>query len=403
MNWARARANQAFFGSRSKKFPRADEKREAAPYVTLTKLEAGPMTIGVSFQIDFLRFLSASGELDPATPREAIDPELLLGLYRAMTRTRAYDGKAIALQRTGKLGTFASALGQEAIGVGIGAAMRREDVLAPSYRDHGAQLLRGMTMVENLVYWGGDERGSDYAVPRSDFPICVPVGTQVAHAAGAAYAFKLRDEKRVAVTILGDGGASTGDFYSALNMAAVWRVPLVVVINNNQWAISTPREMESATATLAQKSVAAGVEGRQVDGNDVIAMRHVAHAAIEKARDGGGPTLIEALSYRLGDHTTADDASRYRDVEIVRREAEKEPLGRLRKYLAARGLWNEEQEKALAKDCADEVERAVAAYLATPPQAFSAMFDHLFAQLPESMRDQYEEARRFAPKDGDHG
>ncbi len=403
MNWARARANQALFGSRSKKFPRADEKREAAPYVTLTKLEAGPMTIGVSFQIDFLRFLSASGELDRATPREAIDPELLLGLYRAMTRTRAYDGKAIALQRTGKLGTFASALGQEAIGVGIGAAMRSEDVLAPSYRDHGAQLLRGMTMVENLVYWGGDERGSDYAVPRSDFPICVPVGTQVAHAAGAAYAFKLRNEKRVAVTILGDGGASTGDFYSALNMAAVWRVPLVVVINNNQWAISTPREMESATATLAQKAVAAGVEGRQVDGNDVIAMRHVAHAAIEKARDGGGPTLIEALSYRLGDHTTADDASRYRDVEVVRREAEKEPIGRLRKYLIAHGLWSDEQEKAFAKDCADEVERAVAAYLATPPQAFSAMFDHLFAQLPESMRDQYEEARRFAPEDGGHG
>ncbi|WP_024881378.1 pyruvate dehydrogenase (acetyl-transferring) E1 component subunit alpha [Methylosinus sp. LW3] len=361
------------------------------------------MTIGVSFQIDFLRFLSASGELDRATPREAIDPELLLGLYRAMTRTRAYDGKAIALQRTGKLGTFASALGQEAIGVGIGAAMRSEDVLAPSYRDHGAQLLRGMTMVENLVYWGGDERGSDYAVPRSDFPICVPVGTQVAHAAGAAYAFKLRNEKRVAVTILGDGGASTGDFYSALNMAAVWRVPLVVVINNNQWAISTPREMESATATLAQKAVAAGVEGRQVDGNDVIAMRHVAHAAIEKARDGGGPTLIEALSYRLGDHTTADDASRYRDVEVVRREAEKEPIGRLRKYLIAHGLWSDEQEKAFAKDCADEVERAVAAYLATPPQAFSAMFDHLFAQLPESMRDQYEEARRFAPEDGGHG
>jgi len=360
----------------------------------------GSMTVGVSFQIDFLRFLSAQGELDPSTPREAIDAELLLGLYRAMARTRAYDGKAIALQRTGKLGTFASALGQEAIGVAIGSAMRSEDVLAPSYRDHGAQLLRGMTMVENLVYWGGDERGSDYAVPRADFPICVPVGTQVAHAAGAAYAFKLRNEKRVAVAILGDGGTSTGDFYSALNMAAVWSVPLVVVVNNNQWAISTPCRQESATATLAQKAVAAGVEGHQVDGNDVIAMRHVARLAIEKARDGGGPTLIEALSYRLGDHTTADDASRYRDPEVVRREAAKEPIGRLRQYLNARGLWGEEQEKTLAKDCAEEVERAVEAYLATPPANFSAMFDHLFARLPESMRDQYEEARRFAPSNG---
>ncbi|WP_159728778.1 pyruvate dehydrogenase (acetyl-transferring) E1 component subunit alpha [Methylosinus sp. Ce-a6] len=361
------------------------------------------MNAGVSFRIDFFRFLSAEGDLDPSTPAEAIEPELLLGLYRAMARTRAYDGKAIALQRTGKLGTFASSLGQEAIGVAVASAMRSEDMLAPSYRDHGAQLLRGMTMVENLVYWGGDERGSDYAVPRHDFPICVPVGTQVAHATGAACAFKLRGEKRVAVAILGDGGTSTGDFYSALNMAGCWGVPLVVVVNNNQWAISTPRELESATATLAQKAVAAGVEGRQVDGNDAIAMRHAARLAIEKARAGGGPTLIEALSYRLGDHTTADDATRYRDPEIVRREAAKEPIGRLRKYLNARGLWSEEQERRLANDCAEEVERAVAAYLATPPETFAAMFDHLFARLPESMRDQYEEARRFASKGGGDG
>ena len=361
------------------------------------------MNAGVSFRIDFFRFLSAEGDLDPSTPAEAVEPELLLGLYRAMARTRAYDGKAIALQRTGKLGTFASSLGQEAIGVAVASAMRGEDMLAPSYRDHGAQLLRGMTMVENLVYWGGDERGSDYAVPRHDFPICVPVGTQVAHAAGAAYAFKLRGEKRVAVAILGDGGTSTGDFYSALNMAGCWRVPLVVVVNNNQWAISTPRELESATATLAQKAVAAGAEGRQVDGNDAIAMRHVTRLAIEKARAGGGPTLIEALSYRLGDHTTADDATRYRDPEIVRREAEKEPIGRLRKYLNARGLWSEEQERRLANDCAEEVERAVAAYLATPPETFAAMFDHLFARLPESMRDQYEEARRFSSNGVGHG
>jgi 2-oxoisovalerate dehydrogenase E1 component alpha subunit len=361
------------------------------------------MNSGVSFRIDFLRFLSAEGDLDPSTPAEAAEAELLLGLYRAMARTRAYDGKAIALQRTGKLGTFASALGQEAIGVGVASAMRREDMLAPSYRDHGAQLLRGMTMVENLVYWGGDERGSDYAAPRHDFPICVPVGTQVAHATGAAYAFKLRGEKRVAVTILGDGGTSTGDFYSALNMAGCWGVPLVVVINNNQWAISTPCARESATATLAQKAVAAGVEGLQVDGNDVIAVRHAALRAIEKARDGGGPTLIEALTYRLGDHTTADDATRYRDAEAVRRAAAKEPIGRLREYLSARGLWSEEQEKRLAKDCSEEVERAVEAYLATPPENFSAMFDHLFARLPDSMRDQYEEARRFAPGGGGHG
>lgn len=358
------------------------------------------MNTGVSFQIDYARFLSPEGELDPSAKDIAADAELLLRLYRAMARTRAYDAKAIALQRTGKLGTFASSLGQEAIGVGVASAMRPEDVLAPSYRDHGAQLIRGMTMVENLTYWGGDERGSDFEVPRSDFPICVPVGTQVAHATGAAYAFKLRGEKRVAVAILGDGGTSTGDFYSALNMAGVWVAPLVVVINNNQWAISTPCKLETATPTLAQKAIAAGVEGHQVDGNDVIAMHHVARCAIEKARSGGGPTLIEALSYRLGDHTTADDATRYRDPEIVQRESAREPILRMRAYLTKRDLWNKDLDAKLAKDCAEEVERAVEAYLATPPQGFAAMFDHLFAQLPPSMSDQYEEARRFAPTNG---
>lgn len=358
------------------------------------------MDRGVSFHIDYARLLSPEGELDPSAEDMAADADLLIRLYRAMTRTRAYDAKAIALQRTGKLGTFASSLGQEAIGVGVASAMRPEDVLAPSYRDHGAQLVRGMTMVENLTYWGGDERGSDYQVPRSDFPICVPVGTQVAHATGAAYAFKLRREKRVAVTILGDGGTSTGDFYSALNMAGVWGVPLVVVINNNQWAISTPCKLETATPTLAQKAIAAGVDGLQVDGNDVIAVHHVARRAIEKARSGSGPTLIEALSYRLGDHTTADDATRYRDQEIVQREAAREPIRRLRAYLTLRGLWSKERDAELARECAEEVERAVEAYLAMPPQDFGAMFDHLFARLPPSMSDQYEEARRFARANG---
>jgi 2-oxoisovalerate dehydrogenase E1 component alpha subunit len=358
------------------------------------------MTSRVSIPTDPIRFLSPEGRLDGAAPQSALAPELLLKLYRAMARTRAYDGKAIALQRTGKLGTFASALGQEAIGVGVGAAMRAEDMLAPSYRDHGAQLLRGMTMVENLVYWGGDERGSDYAVPRHDFPICVPVGTQVAHATGAAYAFKLRGEKRVAVAILGDGGTSTGDFYSALNMAGVWGVPLVVVVNNNQWAISTPCRLETVAPTIAHKAIAAGVEGIRVDGNDAIAMHHVASRAIERARDGGGPTLIEALSYRLGDHTTADDASRYRDPEIVQREAAREPISRLRAFLIRRGLWSEEAEVKLARETAEEVERAVETYLATPPQDVSAMFDHLFAELPAAMRPQREEARRFASSNG---
>jgi len=353
--------------------------------------------MSVSFRIDYLQLLSPSGELNEMAGAITQDASVLEAFYRAMTRARAFDGKAIALQRTGQLGTFASALGQEAIGVGVASAMLPCDVLAPSYRDHAAQLLRGMTMVENLLFWGGDERGSDFAIPRADFPICVPVGTQVAHAVGAAYAFQLRREDRVAVCFIGDGGSGNGVFYEALNMAGVWSAPLVVVINNNRWAISTPRERECAAETLAQKAIGAGVEGLQVDGNDVIAVYEVARRAIEKARRGGGPTLIEALSYRLGDHTTADDATRYRDPEIVRQEWAREPIGRLRTYLVGKGLWTKEKENDLLKQCVEEVEQAVAAYLAMPAPQSEAMFDHLFAALPCAMQSQLDEARRFAP------
>lgn len=354
----------------------------------------------VSFHIDYLQMLSPEGELAPSAWRMMEDEALLLRLYRAMTLTRIYDGKAIALQRTGQLGTFSSSLGQEAIGVGMAEAMAERDVLAPSYRDHGAQFMRGVTMVENLLYWGGDERGSNFASARADFPICVPVGTHVAHAVGAAYAFKLRKEDRVAVCSIGDGCTANGGFYEALNMAGVWRAPCVVVINNNRWAISTPLELESATQTLAQKAIAAGVEGRQVDGNDVIAMYEVMRQAMEKARQGGGPTLIEALSYRLGDHTTADDATRYRDPDIVRQEWTREPISRMRKFLTAKGLWTKEQESALLAECAKEVEKAVEGYLATPSRGSDAIFDHVFETMPALIQRQRDAARRFAGTNG---
>jgi len=352
--------------------------------------------MGADFRPNSQGVLSADRTLSEALSNDGVSDELLERLYRAMTKARVFDGKAIALQRTGKLGTFASALGQEAVGVGVAAAMEARDVLVPSYRDHAAQFLRGMTMAECLLYWGGDERGSDFSASRADFPNCVPVATQIAHAVGAAYAIKLRGEDRVVVSFIGDGGTANGGFYEPLNMAGVWKTPVVIVINNNGWAISTPRTLESAAETLAQKGVAAGVEGWQVDGNDVAAVYDSARRAIRKARMGGGPTLIEALTYRLGDHTTADDATRYRDPEIVRREWTREPLLRLRNHLVEKGLWTPEKETALLKECADDVEQAVQTYLATPPQHVDAMFDHLHAVLPQALLSQREEARRHA-------
>lgn len=355
----------------------------------------------IETKIDLLRYLSPDGA--PVAGAVPIDDGTLETLYRAMTRTRAFDGKAIALQRTGQLGTFASALGQEAVGVGVASAMEERDVLIPSYRDHAAQFIRGMSMVECLLYWGGDERGSDFKKSRLDFPNCVPVATQVAHAVGAAYAFKLRKEDRAAVTFIGDGGTANGAFYEALNMAGIWNAPVVIIINNNGWAISTPRSLESAAQTLAQKGVAAGIECRQVDGNDVAAVYDIASQAVAKARIGAGPTLIEAITYRLGDHTTADDATRYRDPDVVRREWAREPIARLRVYLTQRGVWSREKEAALLKQCGEEVESAVSAYLDTPVQGCDAMFDYLYGALPASLIEQRDCARRFSRKGGAHG
>ncbi len=358
------------------------------------------MSIVARFEIDYTRFLDPQGNPTQALPEWAQDPALLLRWYRAMLQTRLFDTKAIALQRTGKLGTFASALGQEAIGVGVASAMRAEDVLLPSYRDHAAQFVRGVTMLESLLYWSGDERGSDFAVPRHDFAIAVPIATQVCHAAGVAYAFKLRRQPRVAVCILGDGATSKGDFYEGMNLGGVWQAPLVLIVNNNQWAISVPRSTQSAAQTLAQKALAAGIEGHQVDGNDIIAVHQAARQAIDKARAGAGPTLIEALSYRLGDHTTADDATRYRDAETVQRYWAEEPVQRLRNYLVRLGLWSKEQEEQLIADCNQAINQAVEAYLAAPMPGVAAMFDYQYARLPEMLQAQRAQALAFATDNG---
>jgi pyruvate dehydrogenase E1 component alpha subunit len=354
------------------------------------------MTTVASFDIEYTRWLDAEGVPTQPLPEFAKDTETLSGFYRAMVLTRAFDAKAVALQRTGKLGTFASSVGQEAIGVGLASAMRPEDALFPSYRDHAAQLLRGVTMTESLLYWGGDERGSCFSAAPHDFPNCVPIGTQVCHAAGAAYAFRLRGEARVAVAIVGDGGTSKGDVYEAMNMAGSWQAPLVIVVNNNQWAISVPRTRQTAAETLAQKAIAAGIEGRQIDGNDVIAVHQAALEALGRARRGDGPTLIEALSYRLGDHTTADDATRYRDPDLVARAWNEEPILRLRKYLLSIDAWDKAREEALNRECQRVVEAAVQSYLAVAPPDVSAMFDHLYASLPSAMIEQLAMAEHFA-------
>jgi 2-oxoisovalerate dehydrogenase E1 component alpha subunit len=339
----------------------------------------------VSFEIPYRQFLDPQGRANGTLPEFARDSRALLPLYRSMALTRSFDAKAISLQRTGRLGTYPSCLGQEAIGVGLASAMQADDVLLPSYRDQPAQLSRGVSLAEILLYWGGDERGSDFAGPRKDFPICVPVASQVPHAVGVALAMKLRGERRVAVCCLGDGATSKGDFYEAINLAGAMGLPAVFIIANNQWAISVPRSAQTGAATLAQKAIAAGIPGEQVDGNDVIAVVDAARRAIDRARAGDGATLIEALTYRLGDHTTVDDARRYREDSEVSRHWELEPIGRLRKHLTEMGAWTKADEERLLAECSAEVNAAVEKYLAMRPEPAAAIFDHLYAELPAEL------------------
>jgi len=357
-----------------------------------TKEEAGEeLPVVARFVVRRRAYLSPTGLPLRKLPAFASDSSLLVALYRAMVLARAFDLKAVSLQRTGRLGTYAVALGQEAVAAGVASAMRDEDVLLPSYRDNAALLWRGVKMEEILLYWGGDERGSRFSGPPHDFPYCIPVGSQAPHAAGVAFAFKLRKEPRLAVCLFGDGATSKGDLWEAMNFAGVQKLPVVFVANNNQWAISVPLRLQTASETIAQKAIAAGFVGEQVDGNDVIAVRAAAEEAIAAARAGEGPRLIEALTYRLGDHTTADDAGRYRPPEEVQAHWKEEPIARLRAYLVSQNAWTKAQEEALAIECQARVDAAVERYLATAPQPAVTMFDHLYAELPEAYAKQREE------------
>ena len=340
------------------------------------------------FEVGFSRCLDPNGKVVGPLPDFARESANMIALYRALVRARSFDAKAISLQRTGRLGTYASSIGQEAVSVGAVSAMRPGDVLLPSFREHGGQLLRGVTPLELFLYWGGDERGSAFTAPRQDFPVSVPVGSHAPHAVGVALAFKLRREPRVAVCIFGDGATSKGDVAEALNIAGVWKLPAIFVVSNNQWAISVPLRSQTAAETLAQKAIAAGIVGEQVDGNDVLAVRSAVSAAIERAVRGGGPSLVEAVTYRLGDHTTADDASRYRDDATVSPHWHQEPLLRLRQYLSIAGCWTKEEEEHLLHETAAEIDAAAAAYLATPPQPRETIFTHTFAELPPELKNQ---------------
>jgi 2-oxoisovalerate dehydrogenase E1 component alpha subunit len=347
------------------------------------------------FAIGHEQLLAADGSPTGELPDFARDGAELVRMYRMMVLCRLFDAKAINLQRTGRLGTYAPCTGHEATHVGVGAAMVAGDVLCPVYREYGTQLWRGVTLTEILTYWAGDEAGTNFKGPRGDFPWCVPIGSQSPHAAGVAMAFKIRKQPYCAVAYIGDGGTSQGAFHEAVNAAGAQRLPAIFVVVNNGWAISVPAAEQTAAQTFAQKGLGNGVPGVQVDGNDVIGVRAVMEAALAKARAGGGPTVVEAVTYRLSDHTTADDASRYRPAGELDAAWKLEPLLRTRRYLESRNLWDDAREGALRAECTGQIDAAVHAYQNRPAANTDSMFDHLFARPPAALAAQKQAARRF--------
>lgn len=336
------------------------------------------------------RFIDHRGSLVQPLPSWA-DLATLRDFYRDMVLTRAYDLKAVALQRTGKLGTYPSHLGSEAIGISIGHALLASDVFIPYYRDLPAMWKRGIGMEKNLQYWGGDERGSDFSTNGSlsrDLPFCVPIATQCTHAVGVAAALKIQGHHQAALVTCGDGATSKGDFLESLNCAGAWNIPLVFVINNNQWAISVPRSLQCGAELLSDKAKGAGIEGITVDGNDVVAMYDVIKDKLHKARIGKGATLIEAISYRLSDHTTADDASRYRSDDELKQAWDYEPLTRLRTFLTQHSAWSDKEQNEWDEHCKQQIQAAVDKYQSMTPQPPEAAFDTLFETLDDDLQRQ---------------
>jgi pyruvate dehydrogenase E1 component alpha subunit len=336
-----------------------------------------------------LEILDVEGQVDGDLMPD-LDPSKVRALYRDMVLMRSFDEKALKLQRQGRMGTWPPIKGQEAVQAGVALAMGDEDWLIPAFREHGVMVLRGVPLHLVFAYWAGDERGSCYPEGVHCFPVAVPVGSQWQHGAGVGLSLKLSGEDGVAVTFGGDGSTSEGDFHEGLNCAGVFGSRTVFVIQNNQWAISVPLHQQTKAETLAQKAHAYGIPGIQVDGNDVFAVFVAATEAIERARRGDGPTLIEAVTYRLGDHTTADDASRYRKEEELQEWEGRDPILRLRRYLETQSLWDSDQEAVLLEEAHQWVESQVKALEEMPPQAPEEMFTSMYAEMPPHVAEQME-------------
>jgi pyruvate dehydrogenase E1 component alpha subunit len=339
---------------------------------------------------EMVRILHPDGRLEESL-RPDLSDETIQKLYRDMVILRVMDQRALGFQRQGRMGTYPPVSGQEAAQAGSSYALGKEDWVFPSFRETGVLYLRGVPLKNIFLYWMGNEEGQRVPPGVNVFPIAVPVGTHPLHAVGAAWAAKLRGEKICTIAYFGDGATSEGDFHEAMNFAGVFQTPAIFLCQNNQYAISVPRKRQTASKTIAQKAIAYGFPGVQVDGNDPLAVYAATKDARERALSGLGPTFIEAVTYRFGPHTTADDPTKYREDAELEEWKKLDPLLRMQRYLGGKGLWNEGLEnkfKAEGESIVSQAfQEAESASLPHPEAIFNSTFAELTPALKEQMDD----------------
>jgi pyruvate dehydrogenase E1 component alpha subunit len=340
---------------------------------------------------EVFRILTPAGEVVGEVPN--LPAARMVALYRWMLLGRAYSDRLVALQRQGRMGTFAPVTGQEATAVGIAAPLQPEDWLVPSYRENLSCMVKGVPIIAPIKQWGGEISDSYTAAARC-LPFQVVLGNQMLHATGIAQAIKYEQKPHVVVAVCGEGASSEGDFHEALNLAGVFQAPVVFVVQNNGWAISVPRSRQTAAKYIAHRGLGYGIPGYLVDGNDLLAVYKIVADSVARARAGQGPTLIEAITYRLGAHTTADDPKKYRPESEVQEWRKRDPIPRFRNFLLAHDLLTEAEDQRLHQEVDAELQAVIEAYESLPPQSLDQLFNLVYAEMPPQLRRQYAELKR---------
>lgn len=349
-----------------------------------------PSKVYARFSVSYMQVLDEDGKVDSKLEPNMTE-EQLLKLYRVMLTSRRLDERMLKLQRQGRLGTLPVCVGQEAVSAAAALAMEDNDWFVGAYRELAGRIMRGEGLVKPMMVYNGMEEGNVSEGMKNVTPVAIILASQVPHAVGIAYATKLRGEKDAVVSFNGDGSTSEGDWHEALNFAAVWRTPNVFIVQNNHWAISTPLSKQMHNRSIAQRGIAYDMESIQVDGNDPLAVFKATSEALDRARKGEGPTLIEALTYRMLMHTTADDPKKYRNEDEVQEWVKRDPITRFKLYIEGKKIWDDKKNEALEEEIKGQIDAAVKEFEAITELKMDAPFDFIFGDSNALIEEQRQE------------